>query len=195
GNDVISGGAGADSLFGGAGDDTINGGTGADTVMGGLGADVIDLGAGDNGDFVFYNATSFETGNVSTEALVNGGQIVAGVSLSTVAMDKVINFGTGDTIGIGGNSSGATLVAGSMGDALSGALLLIRGTYSSTAQTFVFSASGVDSLLAFDADWSLQSMSSGGAYKGIVLVGYVDTSTPDVFSTTPATSGLLGQGG
>jgi len=195
GNDVISGGAGADSLFGGAGDDTINGGTGADTVMGGLGADGIDLGAGDNGDFVFYNATSFETGNVSTEALVNGGQIVAGVSLSTVAMDKVINFGTGDTIGIGGNSSGATLVAGSMGDALSGALLLIRGTYSSTAQTFVFSASGVDSLLAFDADWSLQSMSSGGAYKGIVLVGYVDTSTPDVFSTTPATSGLLGQGG
>ena len=198
GNDVISGGAGADSLFGGAGDDTIYGVAGNDSIMGGLGADVIDLGASSSDiDKVFYNANGFETGNVSTEALAYGNQIVAGVSLSTVALDKIIGFGTGDVIGMGvgvASATSVTLTAGTMGSALTAAMLLIRGTYSSTAQTFVFSASGADSLLAFDADWDLTSMSAGNPYKGIVLVGYVDASANDVFSGTSAPSGLLGTG-
>ena len=202
GNDVISGGAGADSLFGGAGDDTIYGQAGNDSIMGGLGADVIDLGASSTDvDKVFYNANGFETGNISTEALAYGNQIVAGVSLSTVALDKIIGFGANDVIGMGvGVASGTsvTLTAGTMGSALTAAMLLIRGTYSSTAQTFVFSASGADSLLAFDADWDLTSMSAGNPYKGIVLVGYVDASANDVFSTgttsASAPSGLLGTG-
>ena len=57
GNDVLSGGAGADQLFGGNGNDTLNGGSGDDsldggngndTVVGGKGTDTAFLGAGND---------------------------------------------------------------------------------------------------------------------------------------------------
>ena len=57
GNDVLTGGAGADQLFGGngndtlnggGGDDTLNGGNGNDTVVGGKGTDTAFLGTGND---------------------------------------------------------------------------------------------------------------------------------------------------
>ena len=42
GNDVLTGGAGADTLLGGAGDDVLNGGPGLDTLDGGAGNNVIN---------------------------------------------------------------------------------------------------------------------------------------------------------
>ena len=57
GNDVLTGGSGADQLFGGNGNDTLNGGdgndildggAGDDTVVGGKGTDTAFLGAGND---------------------------------------------------------------------------------------------------------------------------------------------------
>src|SRR5262249_8818807 len=57
GNDVLTGGSGADQLFGGIGNDTLNGGdgddilfggAGDDTVIGGKGTDTAFLGAGND---------------------------------------------------------------------------------------------------------------------------------------------------
>jgi Ca2+-binding RTX toxin-like protein len=48
GNDVLTGGSGADQLFGGNDNDTLNGGDGDDTLFGGDGNDTLNGGAGDD---------------------------------------------------------------------------------------------------------------------------------------------------
>ncbi|HEV8679979.1 MAG TPA: M10 family metallopeptidase C-terminal domain-containing protein [Stellaceae bacterium] len=55
GNDTLSGTGGNDLLLGGAGDDTLNGGTGNDTLAGGLGNDLLTGGTG-NDSFKFDTA-------------------------------------------------------------------------------------------------------------------------------------------
>src|SRR5262249_26317485 len=48
GNDVLTGGSGADLLFGGTGNDILNGKGGNDLLFGGAGNDVLDGGTGDD---------------------------------------------------------------------------------------------------------------------------------------------------
>jgi len=193
----VTGSTGNDTFVGGAGADTLIGGAGADSFVGGLGADVIDLGAETaassasfSQDVVFYNGAGFETGAVSPVVLYYGGVVTAGTSISTAALDKVLNFtagsaSTGDKIvtSVGGSASASTNGVGLAWTGLNG---YIKGTYDATAQTFVFSSTGTDSLFVYDFD----GLDSTSDFRGIVLVGYVDTSTADTMS-----SGLIGIGG
>jgi len=186
----VTGLAGDDTLIGGSGSDTLSGGAGADTITGGLGADVISLGSDSVQDVVVYNGSGFETGAVSPVVLYYGGVVTAGTSISTAALDKVLNFtagtaSTGDKIvtSVGGSASASTNGVGLAWTGLNG---FIKGTYDASAQTFVFSSTGTDSLFVYDFD----GLDSTSDFRGVVLVGYVDTGTADTMS-----SGLIGIGG
>ena len=52
GNDMLTGGSGADQLFGGSGNDTLNGGAGDDRLYGGAGNDTFIWNPGDGNDIV-----------------------------------------------------------------------------------------------------------------------------------------------
>ena len=171
----ITGGAGADTLAGGAGKDTISGGAGADSITAGLGADVLTGGAG-NDIFVFGAS---DTGSV---ALAYNTYVIAGTILSTTALDKITDFAVDDriTTTVQSAATSGTNAVGYAWTALSG---FLRGTYDATAQTFTFSATGADSLFAYDGDNS----NTTDDLLGVVLVGYVDTGTLDTLAT-----GLLG---
>src|SRR5262249_18225896 len=86
GNDVLTGGAGADQLFGGIGNDTLNGGAGDDTVVGGKGTDTAFLGAGndtfqwnpgDGNDTVVggagFDTLDFRGANISETIVISAG--------------------------------------------------------------------------------------------------------------------------
>ena len=178
----ITTGTGVDTIKGGAGADTITAGTGADTITGGLGADVIDLGSDTDVDAVMYAGGGYETGSVSPAVIYWGGSVDAGISISTTALDKVINFAAGDKIitAAGGSATSTVNGVGLAWTAYSG---FLKGTYSATAQTFVFSTTGTDTLFAYDFDGS----NTTNDIRGVVLVGYVDTGTADTM-----TSGLVG---
>jgi hypothetical protein len=59
----------------------------------------------------------------------------------------------------------------------------LKGTYSATAGTFVFSTTGTDTLFAYDFD----GLDTTNDIRGVVLVGYVDSGTADTMTT-----GLVG---
>src|SRR5262249_17600149 len=84
GNDVLTGGSGADLLFGGAGNDTLLGKGGNDLLFGGAGNDVLTGGDGDDqvfgeggNDRMIWNpgddSDLFEGGDGTDTAEVNGG--------------------------------------------------------------------------------------------------------------------------
>ena len=84
GNDVLTGGSGADQLFGGAGNDTLFGKGGNDLLFGGAGNDVLTGGDGDDqvfgeagNDRMIWNpgddSDLFEGGDGTDTAEVNGG--------------------------------------------------------------------------------------------------------------------------
>src|SRR5712672_328069 len=84
GNDVLTGGSGADQLFGGAGNDTLLGKGGNDLLFGGAGNDVLTGGAGDDqvfgqagNDRMIWNPGDgndrFEGGAGNDTVEVNGG--------------------------------------------------------------------------------------------------------------------------
>src|SRR5262249_13428980 len=84
GNDVLTGGSGADQLFGGAGNDTLLGKGGNDLLFGGAGNDVLTGGDGDDqvfgeggNDRMIWNpgddSDLFEGGDGVDTAEVNGG--------------------------------------------------------------------------------------------------------------------------
>jgi len=181
----ITGGTGADSLFGGALADTISGGLGADTIHGGLGADVMSGGSDVVKDIFFYSGIGFETGTVSPSVLYYGGVVTAGVSISTSAMDKILDFNTYDTIQT--NATGGTMSSTTGTNATGAAWTqgngFLRGTYSSADQTFVFSTTGADSIFAYDFDGSTATADM----RGIVLVAYYDAT-----AVATITTGLVG---
>ena len=179
----ITGGNGADSIVGGGAADTISGGEGADTITGGTGVDIMTGGAG-NDTFVYVGAGAYETGIISPSIVYYGGLIASGTSVSTAGMDKITDFSTGDvlktyaasgTTGTGANTIDAiwTETAG-----------LIQGTYTAATNTFVFSATGTDSLYVWDYDGLT---TTGTDMYSVVLIGYVDTTANDTM-----TSGLTG---
>ncbi len=84
GNDVVTGGSGADQLFGESGNDVLNGKGGADQLFGGSGNDTLTGGDGDDGlfgeagdDLLIWNpgddSDVFEGGSGIDTAQVNGG--------------------------------------------------------------------------------------------------------------------------
>src|SRR6266436_5224614 len=84
GNDVLTGGSGADQLFGGAGNDTLNGKGGDDLLFGGAGNDVLIGGTGSDqmfgeagNDRMIWNpgegSDLMEGGDGTDTAEVNGG--------------------------------------------------------------------------------------------------------------------------
>jgi len=179
-SDSITGGDLNDSLVGGAGNDTISGGAHNDTITGGTGADVISGGSGS--DVFYYIGAGFETGSVSPAVIYWGGSVDAGTSVSTAAMDKITDFAAGDSVvtSAGGSATSTSNGVGLAWTAYSG---FLKGTYSATAQTFVFSTTGTDTLFAYDFD----GLDSTNDIRGVVLVGYVDSGTADTM-----TSGLVG---
>jgi S-layer protein len=196
---IITGGDYNDTIIGGQGADTIIGGSGRDSITGGLGADVIYLGSSTGAadtvsDTLVYLGAGFETGTLPPTAVYYGGVVASGTVVSTAGLDKVYGFAADSTAGsqtlsdviltpFGGGSSLSTNGVGKAWTALNGYL---RGTYDATAQTFTMSATGTDSLYAFDFDGS----DSTSDLRAIVLVGYVDTLGNDSYS-----SGLIGVGG
>jgi hypothetical protein len=113
GNDVLTGGSGADQLFGDAGNDTLIGGRGNDQLFGGAGNDLFIWNPGDGSDVVeggagkdtlqFNGATANENMDISA----NGGRVTLFRSIGNVTMDlnsvENINVaaGTGaDTIAV-----------------------------------------------------------------------------------------------
>ena len=162
------------TIVGGAGADTISGGAGGDVITGGNGADIVTVGAGTE-IINFAAASGAGGGNTGTFAVPGTNTI------STTTFDKYTGMGAGDTIQLaaasysGAAGAAAGLVATSVHSAsvativaASNTVMLVRGTYDSTAQTFVGAAGGLDSLLAFDTDAALGTV----AYEAVVLVGY-----------------------
>jgi Ca2+-binding RTX toxin-like protein len=172
----ITSGSGAlgDTIIGGSMADTITAGAGADTITGGAGADVIDLGSDTDVDAVMFTGGGFETGSVSPAVIYWGGSVDAGISISTTAMDKVINFAAGDKIitAAGGTATSTDNGVGLAWTAYSG---FLKGTYDATANTFTFSTTGTSTLFAYDFDGDATT----NDIRGVVLVGYVDSGTAD----------------
>lgn len=74
----------------------------------------------------------------------------------------------GDTMGTGANTAGSKDWA------------LIRGTLNDNANTFVISNTGLDSLFVYDDNGD----AAGGNFRGVLLVGYYDSTGNDTFTGT-----------
>ena len=99
GNDVLTGGAGADQLFGGSGNDTLNGGDGDDLLVGGAGDDTVVGGKGTDTAFLGAGNDTFQWNPGDGNDVVEGG---AGFdTLDFLGAKK------GETITISPNGSGA----------------------------------------------------------------------------------------
>lgn len=169
------------TLVGGSLNDTITGGTGVDSITGGIGADVM---TGNGGNDVFiYTGSGFETGAVSPAIVYYGGTVVAGTSVNTGSMDKILDFTAGDTINTQAGASGVNMATNATGSTWTQAAGYLKGAYDSTAQTFTFSTTGSDSLFVYDYD----ANTSTNDLRAVVLVGYTDSGTTD-----SNTTGLVG---
>ena len=82
GNDVLTGGAGADSLSGGTGNDTLTAGAGIDTISGGVGNDTIAM-AGN------LTAADQIDGGMDTDTVTLNGNYSAGVTFSATTVVNV----------------------------------------------------------------------------------------------------------
>jgi len=180
--DFLSGNSGADSLVGNAGNDTISGGAGNDLLWGGSGVDSLSGGTGT--DTFYYAGSSFETGTVPSSVIYYGGSVASGSVVSTAGFDKIIDFGTGDIIQT--NSAAWSFGTNGVDKLWTATGGLLRGAYDVTAQTFTFSATGLDTLYVWDIDGLT---STANDLVAVVLVGYVDQNTAG------ATTGLVGNGG
>ena len=187
GDDTITTGAGNDTVTtAGAGADTISTGAGNDDVTGGTGADVINVGAGTD-TIRLASGAGATGGDTGVFALGSG----ATNSISTAAIDVVTGMGVGDVVQLTTSYTGnAGAAAGLIANGITGntvattggitltdnTLHVIRGTYDSDADTFVGSATGTDSIFAFDSDATVGTT----AYEAIVLVGYVQATVTGI---------------
>ncbi len=184
---VLTGGAGADSITGGATGQTIVGGAGADTLIGGAGADTIRGGTG--ADIITVGGTATERIQILSGTTAGGSEsgtytATTANTVSTAAFDKYTGMAAGDTIALlTGYSGDAGVAAGLIAISVHASTLasatltladnslhLIRGTYSSSTETFVGSSTGTDSLLIYDAASTVGGANQ--AYEAVVLIGY-----------------------
>jgi hypothetical protein len=169
----LTGTTGADSLTGGANNDTITGGDGADSIVGGAGGDSLVGGAGAD----IYLIANTDTGTV-------GSTFTAGTAITATNLDK-ITFLIGDTLRF---DTVTTILSATLATApADGAISLIRGNYTAavattnTAALFTVSTTGSSTMVVYDSDVSTTNVS----YRGVILVGYIDTTD----GTTAGTAG------
>jgi len=151
GIDTITGSGQADIINSGAGNDIVTGGVGADRINVGVGTDRIVQAAGDSGTFTAPGTNTVSTTTFDVITGAGNGDIL---DLSDVARTLT----TSNTL-VGATAANNTAIA-------------VRGTYDGTANTFVGSATGADTLFTYDAD-----ASGATALEAVVLVGYVNTAT------------------
>jgi len=179
------------TITGTAAGDAITAGAFAATVTPGAGADTVTLGSANAvaDRVIVLNADTgsvLGSGTASASNLVFGSALNAAQAFSTAALDKISNFGVGDTIQLYSTGTTASTFAtaivrnaGTFVDA-TGQLGLITGTYDSTAQTFTASTTGTSSALIYDTDGT----SGAGTLNAVILVGYVDSTTNDTMAST-----------
>lgn len=97
-NDTLSGNADNDQLYGGAGNDSILGGSGIDQLDGGAGNDILRGGLGAD-QFLFRPAGNVDTivdfqDGIDKIRIIGGPSSLAGLTLTQVADDVEIQFGT-----------------------------------------------------------------------------------------------------
>jgi len=124
---------------------------------------------------------------------VAGAAVAAnGAVLNVTGMDKITGFGTtaGATIQLTGLTTASTILRNgqTLGADNAGNIALLVGTYSSAAGTFTVDISGTSSLFVYDDNGT----GTGGSYRGIVLVGYVDLAGNDTMATTGLLTGVGG---
>jgi len=133
GNDVLTGGSGADLLFGGAGNDTLLGKGGVDQLFGGAGNDVLTGGDGDDqvfgeggNDRMIWNpgddSDLFEGGDGVDTAEVNGGNGSETFTITAngtrVRFDRLdpapffLDIGTTENLVLNANGGDDTITAG-----------------------------------------------------------------------------------
>jgi Ca2+-binding RTX toxin-like protein len=133
GNDVLTGGSGADELFGGAGNDILNGKGGDDLLFGGAGNDVLTGGTGNDqvfgeagNDRMIWNpgdgSDLFEGGDGTDTAEVNGGNGAETFTITAngtrVRFDRLdpapftLDIGTTENLVLNANGGDDTITAG-----------------------------------------------------------------------------------
>jgi len=172
--------------------DTYTGGTDVDTVTTSLGADIIDLASDSAADVVNITAAA----DTSIASGINAGAALPTntTTINVSGMDKITNFGTGDTI-VFNNAAFLTTAAadvlvrngGTLGAATTNDAAYITGDYNATTGLFTVNTGGSSTLLAFDDNGN----TAGGNYRGIVLVGYTDTGGADTYVAAAAAGATL----
>jgi hypothetical protein len=171
--------------------ETYIGSSSIDDVTLGLGADRFTTGGGAD---VFR--TTITTGMATDTGIVSGfasgvalpaqgtainatGLDIITVTGTAAAFSIVLQAGTASTTYTAGAASLIVRNSGAaLGDGTSNSMAAMNGSYSSSTGLFTISNAGSDTLLVYDDNGQI----AAGNYRGIVLVGYVDTGGADTFT-------------
>ncbi len=122
GNDMLTGGGGADQLDGGAGNDTLTGNAGADVLTAGAGNDTLSGGAGSDRFVLAGNLTAADKidGGADTDTLALDGNYAAGVTFTATTLVNVeaIELAAGNSYKLTLNDANNTAGLGIDGSAL-----------------------------------------------------------------------------
>jgi hypothetical protein len=166
----------------GAAGDTVVGGSGVDTVTLGVGPDRFTTGGG--ADIITVVALT-DTGIVSGFS-AGAAAPVNGQNVNTSQLDIITGFSAGASIRMtGAGFANATYAivrngATNIGTDTANNLVMLSGSYASATNIFTVDTAGTSTLVVYDDTGD----AAGGAYRGIVLVGYLDTGAADTFITT-----------
>jgi len=166
-------GAAGDTVVGGSGVDTVNLGVGPDRFTTGGGNDVITI--------VALTDTGIAAGFSTAAAAPVNGQ-----SVNTSGLDVITGFSAGASIAVTGagftNATYAVVRNGAtnIGADTTNNLVMLTGSYSSSTNLFTVDTAGTSTLVVYDDTGD----AAAGGYRGIVLVGYVDTGAADTWITT-----------
>lgn len=163
----------------GAAADTITGGVGSDTIVGGAGGDTINVSTG-AADVVLYTVAS-QSAVITSVAT---GQVYTGIDLvSGEAAGDVLSFLAAAVSAGGAYTSGAAgaVANNAFNTTISYAALvdngasLIRGNYDTLTGVWTTSATGADTLYAYDQNATFGDANQ--SYVGVVLVGTAGVTT------------------
>lgn len=158
---IVNGSTGAETLTGSSQNETFRGNAGKDTISVGTGTDIVDIVAdGDSGNFTAPTGTSVSTSGFDViSGLAAGDDVKLSVYTGTAAATSADNVLDNDGEVTSSDLSAVSLEANS--------IETVRGTYSSSANSFTEDAAGSDALLVFDSDPTNATTSA----EAIVLVG------------------------